>query len=111
MNVKLRQLIGMRVTVELLMRVVASKSAVVAGYPDVSLVVFTETGNDIPCRAALITNDVEASAYWREVNDTTIEGAYPQTSLVVGGNGIGKAGVNALLLQHLLPLATLGVIA
>ena len=90
-------------------RRVAHQSRVVACHPDASLPVFTETGDDIARQTCFHRECLETFAYRRNIADTTIEGACPQTTLAVADDGVDKTVGQCLLLHKPVPLAGLGI--
>ena len=76
---------------------VTGKTAVVGSYPDVPIGIFTETAHNITLQAqsALMTLERdETFGNGRDVIDTPIERAEPQSSLSVVKYGIDEAIIN-----------------
>ena len=106
MSINGAQFILMRIVYEpLLLRRVTHDATIIAGYPDIPLLIFAETRDDIATQAIASSKTVEALTHGRHIIDAPIEGAYPKSTLRIAGDGIDKA----VVLRLLLPQSTPGV--
>ena len=92
------------------LRRIAHQTAIVAGHPDTSVLVLTETGDDITRQSCTDSEGLETLAYRRDIMDTTVERPHPEAAFHIAGDGIHKAVARAPIVIHQpLPLTGLRV--